>query len=1843
MTNSSANLPRAIYESTIEYLDTAFLAKDEKFNQARKALIEDFDNGPMFRHTLFEIQDRYPKSGFKLADCIRKFGLLGGAKNEEIEAICKLFQKEGVDEDLYKHQVDSLTTALTTNENVVITTGTGSGKTLSFILPTILNIFREALRSNKERDRWQGVGQERRVRWWRNSQPTFVQQRTEHRKAGIRALLMYPLNALVQDQVENLRKILDSAEAESVYDKLFNGERVYFGQYNGATLGRSETTNEFAVKDCASQLCDLEEEFNDAELKDQHRMARIQGSEMMTRWDMQLCPPDILITNYSMLAVMLVRDRERDIFEKTREWIKSDERNIFYLVVDELHSYRGTAGTEISYTLKLFLSRIGLHPNHPQLKIVATSASLDDSTSVDGHDPEFLSDFFGTSNTKKSFKIISGPRIEPEKGNVELVRKMRGIFAKYKNSYGDENALEAALIKIKASLDLGAKASYGEAVNKLNLEGTLKDLAREKLKLLDDPDLGIPPLKLEEIANQIFEGDLDAAEGCILLATAADPMLEDSELRIRMHLFIKNLTGLARSMHSENGKLADKIRLYEKGSSVCPETGAIVLECCYCQECGELYYRGFLRTIEEKNRNFVSPEQPINKVESEISQVLLYLGDEDLQNTKKEWNWKQIRFNGKTGELRESQANTEWLSAWFRIMPYNELPSECPSCETVWKKQTDSNIASPIRTMGTGYHKLNQVIIEQLLGSLHDSYNREKLPQLVVFSDSRRDASHMAAELEYNHYKDSVRAWTVNFLNRKGGDQPELVEFINLCKASNPNLMELSEHPYFKISKKDAWRILSLHLGSLTKESNLEDWELVQRLLKVGELRYISLSAINDFVKDSLYDMGMNPAGLFVCRAKDCPPWPELFEEWNNVHPSRQTQYRGFRQEYIDCLETELQTIVTSSMGRDFESLGYGWLTYDRSTKEANISKEDSLLADHAIRQLAYHWETKSDAYSVPGRDKLTGAYLKWLKNNVPRFYDSSNDEISFYVVKLLKRLNAIDDKLRIKPRQLFIHKPESHYWECKVCGSVQLFLLVNKCRRIKARLPQAQCRGELVKYPIEILKERANYYTSFKDADHHSRPLRTEELIGQTDKSAQRERQLAFQKVFVGGLLKKGVGNSLQEKKEYLEKFFGIDLLCVTTTMEAGVDIGGLQAVYLANMPPRRFNYQQRVGRAGRRSEKLAISITFCKGQSHDEYYFRNNLLMVAEKNPSPKIDLTATKILKRVALKASFYELFRDDAIRAVFNLERTIGGITSGRFGSINEFRNSQALVIQGLKDIRDEGVEIIGHLAPENSIQENENIWDEILDEVENAIVPACDHFIEKYGESYSLSELFALEGYFPLFGMPVRTAILIHDDPHYKPNSREFPIQKGKIDRGSDIAIAEFSPGSELIKDKEVMKCVGVAWPDRNSFQGKTYIFSTDPKNSKQQTVCRNCHSISFGAEEKCETCDEQADISRFTCWNPPAYLTDFRGKAIYDGRINKEVKNILTFPGGLEKEHGPVEGQNYVVTSNAGTLYRTNTNNMKGYCFRNIRNGSVMRGAFIETDCLDTVKTIQWRDGEKGDELPRIALTTERKTDILLVKSRRWPQDFYTPFEEGKHKVQSAWFSLAEILGKAIVLKEDIEPNEISVGVRYDSVVDPLQGLKQDGWAVFIADNLDNGAGYSSNYSTEQTFDELLRYALKRIKTDLCEESHSGGCLTSCYDCLRHYSNRFSHSLLDWKLGVDLLLLLMGIEPSHGMTESHWKSALVNSYLKRFAEFNLGQTTDVSTNDFTVIKVAHAKVTFGVAALHPLINRNTLDVTLKREELSEELGFPVEFSCPFEWERRPLFEVQRIVDAVKGR
>jgi len=1828
MTRSASQLDQKIVDSVVKYLNTAYLTKDEKFNSARQKLIENRSSGPMFRVPLFEIQDRYKSSGMTIKEYLLSKSFASETSDADRLAIGKLLEKIAP-APLYEHQIEAIESSILNDRNVAITTGTGSGKTLSFLLPVLLNILGEAVGS-KGRKRWTSTGYVEKE-WWNQSPLSFVSKReptATSRIPGMRALFMYPLNALVQDQIETLRQVLDAEEADQLSQSLLGGERIFFGQYNGLTQGHGEAIDD-NLQECAEYLRGLGPEYFDADRDEKHRLARPNGSELLTRWDMQKCPPDILITNYSMLAVMLVRERESAMFESTKRWIQSNENNRFFLVIDELHSYRGTAGTEISYILKSFLHRIGLSPNHPQLRIIATSASLGDAP-TDGKDPLFLSGFFGTSRDAQYFNVIEGNVISPRNNSIPMVKKLKQTFFQYQEAGATGESFEQAFAEMRTMIGANDSVSNGHVLNILQIDDALKTLVVEKKRKQTNPLMGMPPLTLQDIADGLFDGNTLAAKGLVGLVTTEDASLDNYQGRIRMHIFVKNLTGIVRAMNCASGKLSEEIFLYEKGASVCPETGAITLECCYCQECGELYYRGYRTpfTDEGSTRWIINAELPTHKDENEIEQIFLYFGQEDISEYE---DWKRIRFDGGTGEYTTRPDKTDWISGWALVLKLTDQTNTCPCCSAVWRKRPDK-ITSPLRTMGTGYHKLNQVVIEQLLGNLYDASGvddaEKEFPRLVVFSDSRRDASHMSAELEANHYKDTVRAITEQFLASPGGDKAELVDFVE--KARYIKFHQIVEQPLYKIAPTEAIDLYSLIQGTLEKSESPEKWDAAQSLWKLSELRTISFTSTVAHVESELIKRGINPGGIYK-GPKDRPEWQVLFTE---TSADERNKYEALFTRYRSYLQQEVRKVLTDAMGRDFESLGYGWLTYDHRSSKAPKSEEQKCLFDSVIRHLSFHYKTRS-AYE-DGMDQLLRVFTNWLRVAIPEFQDLDRLQISEAVKIPLRELDIIDDRFRINIEKLFVHKPGEHFWECDKCMSVHLFQFGNQCRRIKRNWA---CDGKLVIKPIRELRERPNYYTSFSESGHHNRPLRTAELIGQTDKGEQRERQLIFQRVFVG----KSKRKTKDSKK--LQQYYGLDVLCVTTTMEAGVDIGGLKAVYLANMPPRRFNYQQRVGRAGRRSDRLSISLTFCKGQSHDEYYFRNNELMVAERNPAPKLDLRADKILLRVVLKNAFYEISKLESIHPLFRQGSMVGGNTSGRFGTLEVFRDNFETIQKAIESVRSPILDLLCVLAPDKDASKRLEAFEKAKTQL-NELNFRCEEIIERYGKDHSLSEVLALEGYFPLFGMPVRNTILIHEDPNLAPNGRRFPLRDGKVDRPLDIAISEFAPDSELIKDKKVLRCVGVAWPERaNPGKGaKPYIRSGDPKHQKPQTVCRNCQSIDFSNAKVCHECGIAGEkLCHYTSWTPQAFVADFYNRD-YDGHVDKESKPILTFPSGLDLDHPDdhSENDNFVVCSYPGTLIRSNTNNYAGYNFQRI-DSNTFRGLYVCSDLKD-LDTTQWQDDKvKGQIVEKVALTTERKTDILLVRPKTWPIHFSYANQENKHKVQAAWSSLAEILGKAIILREDIEPSEISVGIRYEPDKS-VSTSKHDLWSVFIADNLDNGAGYCSNYADKKSFQELLDYATEVIERDLVKPEHSKKCFSSCYDCLRHYGNRFSHSMLDWRLGIDLLSLLRGTTPSLGMSETHWKQVLDVHLPRRFSDCNLPEITTQKEDGFTLLNFEIANAKYSLAPLHPLANESEyFKIRMIADQLSENTGRDVIFCCPYEMERLPLTQTQKVIERVRRR
>lgn len=221
-----------IKEDYIRYFRHAYRIDQKDLNDARIEKLRKDDN--LYKEPYLEILPEYEAVNHITAidDLATEFADTFSSE-EESKQFFSCFIKQGLMNYLpYGHQVSMLTHAFKNKENVIITSGTGSGKTESFLLPLFAEIFKEA-------KGWKAPQYVAGADWFDGKRYTPRQRAGETRPPALRALVLYPMNALVEDQLARLRKALDSDKVRAFFDSDdgLKGNRIYFGRYTGDTLG----------------------------------------------------------------------------------------------------------------------------------------------------------------------------------------------------------------------------------------------------------------------------------------------------------------------------------------------------------------------------------------------------------------------------------------------------------------------------------------------------------------------------------------------------------------------------------------------------------------------------------------------------------------------------------------------------------------------------------------------------------------------------------------------------------------------------------------------------------------------------------------------------------------------------------------------------------------------------------------------------------------------------------------------------------------------------------------------------------------------------------------------------------------------------------------------------------------------------------------------------------------------------------------------------------------------------------------------------------------------------------------------------------------------------------------------------------------------------------------------------------------------------------------------------------------------------------------------------------------------------------------------------------------------
>ena len=1895
--------------------------------------------GILSQPPMIEPAPQYPSSGHTLT---RAAMALGEGFEDLARLAAPLF---GENAELYRHQWESLRASTIGGRDIVVTTGTGSGKTECFLLPIFAQLARESRAWTAPNAR------PLQHNWWAHGNRRVSQWRHMTRPAAMRTLVLYPLNALVEDQMRRLREVLDDDGTHTWLDANRHGNRITFGRYTGQTPVSGHSANDGAVRRLRDSLKEAAEAETDltkaiqggADGSVRYHQQSVRGGEMWSRWDMQDTPPDILITNYSMLNIMLMRELEEPIFDQTRRWLHEPgfpERR-FTLVIDELHSYRGTAGTEVAYLIRLVLHRLGLTPDSDKLRIIATSASLDSSSDS----RKFLNEFFGRDAGR--FDVISGSQEAPEPASYRALRTHANAFAEFARTaqpdplngapHEDTPELQSCMETLAGNISdvrTGQGAvRLGHALTAIRASDALRDACRmETVARLGIAPEAIPthrdelvratslPALDQRLFGPVAENSdrgpaTDAMRGLLLaLATARNPKdARRAYQPVRGHLFFHNLQAMwacsnpwcdALEPHDKAARGAEPEtlrppigRLYAEHRLLC-DCGARVLDLIVCEACGDVFLGGF-RIDAGKGSEILTADQPSiddlpdgaesNPRNHTYAVVWPQLPgikpttpqDPTWSSDGATFKWQPSKYSWASGYLKTQPGHTQaedngsdvpgWtyvISPAAKRKDHSALPDRCPRCGTdfSYRNQRNDTERSPLRQHRTTVQRISQVltggIFRELSPALDASAVRDR--KLVVFTDSRQDAAKLSAGMEMDHYRDMVRLALVGSAKRfwsslagfvrvtcgSDADKYDLVSEMNPLLASEAKI--LTTHQARPLKQQ----FQSYVGGDVTTAAN--DWfqgdpqdnvanTYWKRLLSEYPNR-VPLGALLGTVEDELVAVGICPGGV----AQDERTFGEGGNQvqwhagwnWPEDPTRRPTRTLTDPNNIVGTLRAHLTDTIMYTLfphvSRSFEALGVGWVSYNYRPGTSRLLID---ISETVIRQLGIKKQHTASWFNQGGNQTTT------LSKDIREYITKSGLAVDDVIEELTSAGAAKQARrgLSLIPQGLTLRLPsrtdggpsDGTFW-CEKCSSTFLH---------DPRVCPDCFNPNLVRRP---LRETFDYYDQLVRTQTGSEArvtlfrMNCEELTGQSDSDDRPVRQRKFQEVFLPGEVR---------------QVSGVDVLSVTTTMEAGVDIGNLNAVMLGNMPPRRFNYQQRVGRAGRRGGGVSLAVTFCRGRSHDDFYFQRPQLITGDPPPSPYIDLASepivTRMIAKEALRQAFRKVHASDANGKETETIENPGGGVHGEFGDAKDWVGYQTGITTWLNDEAHRGSleGAFRALATASTNAGDENWLAKQIEYVRRKLMADMTPIADQGNHTYlqeSLSERLANAALLPMFGFPTRVRVLFT----WWPTGRQWPPRKGVVDRDLEIAISQFAPGSETVKDKKVHTAVGVVHLGPGGVATDGFIPPLSEHNPKWIAYCTRCQAIeSVDVPETSDANGLEAGVRACgACGTSPVQLTDARTPmgfftalqtSPFDGQFEYRPRSTRPQLGLSLKALETNELHNIRASSARDVILSINDNGKRGgfefepaevkkYYDRQFESveGAYAVGAALESSSRKRVRTT----GEKKT----VALLSARNTDIFVARPIHWPVGTGVSPESAEGK--SAWYSFAFALRLAAGELLDIDPQELQAGMRSYPAPDGNGAAAE----AFLCDQLENGAGYATELTKPHRLEELLRQLSPNAPETIAKawleserrsghaSPHSLECDTSCNRCLREYGNLGYHGLLDWRLALDMARIAFSADARIDLT-SEWEGGTLNPW-KRVAQGSSKLLTklrfsEVGTNrGLQVFRNPPNRGPGLVVIRHPLWTDDHPDWLSSVEELRDLHGnVPVRAMNPFRIVRRP--------------
>jgi hypothetical protein len=1622
------------------------------------------------------------------------------------------------------HQCTALTDFLgNTRADLVVATGTGSGKTESFLMPIVGALAIE----NAERPASAAV-------------------------PGFRALLLYPMNALVNDQVARIRRLIGSDEV----NRIIRGSRkrpIRFGSYTGRTpypgvrSGTKDATHiaplfdEFFSKLEASpeDKAKLESigrwpskdligfygenaigERTIARGKSKGQLApapnwnqRLKTQpgdrELMTRDEMQRECPDILVTNYSMLEYMLMRPIERTIFEQTAKWLNSDKSNELIVVLDEAHMYRGAGGAEVALLIRRLVARLGV--SRSRVRFILTSASLGSGEKAKKEIKAFATDLTGASEGHE-FVVVTGKleeRPEPVALSVDEARILAGFDQSALSSYAVRP--EAASIAVA---DLCGSFGWERAPSETV---ALRDYLFSRLWTFGPAQRLISlasgrAVSLAELTAEIFpdcaSAQAQTALDSLLALCAFARRRKDGRplLPARLHLFFRGLPGLYACIDPQcSERLANSTptilgSFHTKPTLACScKNHGRVFEYLTHRDCGASFIRGWV----DSKKNFIwhEPDRSLTPdSQRSLYEVEMYAEDKPQPGMKVVQYWLHIA----TGRLEGKRPATldGFRSVW---LPDKDLAAEkamifdvCPACS----KKTRSSKDDPSKIMDhvtKGEAPFATLVRGQIRYQPASKAKADRFPnegrKVLIFSDGRQKAARLARDMprdmELDLFRQTIALAVKELTSLEREPKPTTgslyLAYIATLAERNLSMFDTESHT------------IDLHVD--TFKSNCESLEdAFEGPHDPGQPPFRYKVALLKLLCGSYYSLSGTTVGY--------------------VEPGRHA---------LKKLVTALAEFHLAE--EDIRGLAVAWI--------------DEMLSEFAFdADIPEYARTKAYGFPRPSWAG-SGKFFSFFRSTIVAngvFTEAAVQKIESCMSSAL----AVDSGgLFLSPNALkLVVDLEKTWFQCKACTSLSPVLFKGFCLNcggsdVREADPKRDqylvARKGYWRHPvIDALSPNgkvANLYVEEHTAQLSNRDHRS--VYSTTEKH-----ELRFQDIL------------LDEKEK------PIDVLSCTTTMEVGIDIGSLVAVALRNVPPQRENYQQRAGRAGRRGASVSSVVTYSQNGPHDSFYFLNPPSMVRGTPRSPELKVQNEKIARRhvhaYLIQTFFMERQREGTGSAI--LQKSLGLTRDFFEGSSNEspnLRSFERWVLERVVTPPHPLRETIASWLPSN-LEISAPSMEQWLSEVAARLISRLSELksaakaetadvsddeqddsltADAVDEHADLLEFLFFHGLLPTYAFPTELcSFQIEKREANARGVREIRVLQ-RPQQSTGQALSEYAPGRLVVINKATYRSGGVfASTPLGEVNRARKLF----KHSKELVACTDCSFVydpnSKGANPAaCPVCHQK--LSRQKMITPEVFgPEDARELGEEDREQDITYATMAQFPQ-------PMNAEEFAFKSAGERLFYTHAMDRRLLTVnKGMPQDGESQGFQVCSDCgcASVFDGIKPRTGKhkrpylyNGKQVPTdcngefesVFLGYDFRTDLVLLRFQISPP-LVTDLSSRRvvRTLESAAYSIAEALRLAASRHPqlDLDPTEFGAGHR----LLPKAGANGDVvMDVYLYDTLAGGAGYSE--LAEKYLSEILETTLELLENCSCD--------TSCTECLDHFHNQHLKSLLDRRLASSLL------------------------------------------------------------------------------------------------------------------